>query len=125
MKTRYVSISAGMAAMILSVGAGLASVPASAGETAADARGGVRHEARVRLDDLDLATDAGRRVLQSRLTSAARRVCGEPDIRNARMASVWRQCYAEALEAALAQVDDERLADWVAVSESSERREAE
>jgi UrcA family protein len=75
------------------------------------------HETRVvamRYDDLNINRDAGMRALYVRLNAAAKRVCGTYDIRILRERQDWQQCYDSALSHALAQVDDERMTQWVA-----------
>ena len=51
--------------------------------------------------DLDLMSGPGRVAAERRLASAARHVCGEPDIRNLNEVSQFEQCRGAALTTAL------------------------
>ena len=72
---------------------------ASAGETKADE---VFVE-RVRYDDLNVSSDAGRKELMARLQTAANRVCDESTARD--VLQVQRACVKDTLSRALSQVD--------------------
>ena len=64
----------------------------------------------VRYDDLDLASDAGVRRLYARLRHAATRVCPDAHDRQLDRAIRTRACQAQAVDAAVAQLQNPRLA---------------
>lgn len=54
--------------------------------------------------DLDLTTDAGQSTLESRVSAAAKEVCGETRPRDLKAMSAWQECRAKAEANALAQL---------------------
>lgn len=54
--------------------------------------------------DLDLSTDAGVNALESRVSAAAKEVCGEARPRDLKAMAAWQECRAKAEANALAQV---------------------
>ncbi|MBS0393663.1 MAG: UrcA family protein [Proteobacteria bacterium] len=89
---------------VLSFGAAVATLSLAAAQ-AADSGASVR----VRYDDLNLASDAGVRVLLRRLSGAAHRVCDQPGVRELNRLSVADACYHQALANAVVAVRSERL----------------
>ena len=63
----------------------------------------------VRYTDLNLATEAGTGALYARLVSAARAVCGEPDIRDLAGIAAARVCEQQAVANAVRDVHNPRL----------------
>ncbi len=88
----------------LGLGAAVAALSLTAAQ-AADADRSVR----VRFDDLDLASDAGARVLLQRLSGAAHRVCDLTGERDLERLAVADACYRQALARAVVAVSNERL----------------
>jgi len=78
------------------VAAGLAAAPALA-------QPGSEPQIAVRVADLDLATERGRRTLDRRLLNAAWTACGTPSPADPRGHSNLTACIAEARAAAIAQ----------------------
>jgi UrcA family protein len=64
----------------------------------------------VRYDDLNLSTPEGTRVLYQRIVHAANRVCPEVDPRDIDRYQVSKACRESAIERAVQQVHDPRLA---------------
>jgi UrcA family protein len=56
--------------------------------------------------DLDLSSSADAKVLYSRLRTAAKAVCGEPDARNLSLRRLARECYESALSNAVVDLDN-------------------
>jgi UrcA family protein len=81
-------------------GAGLAPLPDSGREI---------RSLTVSFADLDLANAAGAATLYDRLKTAARRVCGKADPRDLSAVGDVKRCRTEALDAAVAGVDNPRL----------------
>jgi len=81
--------------------AGLPAVPA--------AEPGAAPTVTVRYDDLNLTTDGGVRALYARLTRAAEMVCPDRFNRELARASGARACQAQAIDAAVAQVNNPLL----------------
>ncbi len=74
---------------------------------------------RVDIQDLDLTTEQGSRVLHARLKRAAKQVCGSQDLRTAgslENARNNRACYNEALAGALESVENRYLTAYHAGS---------
>lgn len=74
---------------------------------------------RVDIQDLDLTTEQGNRVLHARLKRAAKQVCGSHDVRTAgslENARNNRACYNEALAGALESVENRYLTAYHAGS---------
>lgn len=65
----------------------------------------------VEFADLDLARGAGVEILYQRLRSAAKSVCGTSDGRDLTGTQAWRKCVDEALDKAVAEVNNEQLTD--------------
>jgi len=66
----------------------------------ADREAGV---ARVRVNDIDLSTEAGSKVLLRRIYTAAHEVCGgEPPFTQVEMLRIHNRCVADAVDRALA-----------------------
>jgi UrcA family protein len=64
----------------------------------------------VRYADLDLASDAGTQVLYARLSSAAKRACGnEPRLHDIRAAKQYRECFDEKLDKAVRKVGNPQV----------------
>jgi UrcA family protein len=92
-------------ALVTAAALAVAGLPAvQAAET-----GGAR-SVTVRYDDLNLGTDVGVRTLYARLTRAAEMVCPDRFTRELARASDARACRAQAIDAAVAQVNNPRLA---------------
>lgn len=76
---------------------------------------------RVKLDDLDLNTDAGRRELLARLSSAASRVC--MDYAYLYMSygyhQIYRSCFQSTLAAAVDKVHDEQVSSLFTATSST------
>jgi len=75
---------------------------------AADAHG--TRAVTVRYDDLNLGTDSGVRTLYARLTRAAQLVCPDRHNLDLALASIARSCQSQAVDAAVAHVQNPRLA---------------
>ena len=71
--------------------------------------------ARVAVDDLNLATDAGIERLYSRLRAASVSVCGRADIRDLKAVGAENACIARALAGAVEQVHSSRAARLAAL----------
>jgi UrcA family protein len=70
----------------------------------------------VKYGDLDLTRPAGREALQTRLDSAAKRVCGvlgHPDLRTKQMA---RECRSAAIDQAVAALNNPAFSAWYAAN---------
>jgi UrcA family protein len=85
----------------------------AAGTAAAEAPHGAaahldRQTVAVRVDDLNLSSDAGAHAMYSRLREATRRVCGTPE-RDLRRAAAVRDCRARALADAVTSANVPRL----------------
>ncbi len=65
---------------------------------------------RVSYHDLNLATEQGTLALYARIVSAADKVCRVSDIRDLHQIAAAKQCRAQALERAVRDVGNERLA---------------
>ena len=97
-------------AMALVVAATLA-VPALAAE-----RGYEQAQVRVQTADLDLASTAGQRTLEKRLSLAMVRLCGSPVMFSRDELADLDACQAEAMKAAAPQVEAARAQRAVAVA---------
>lgn len=64
----------------------------------------------VRYDDLNLASDRGTHELYGRIESAAREVCGAPDIRDLGAMAAAKSCRASAIAKAVHEVNSSKLA---------------
>jgi UrcA family protein len=93
----------GVAAGVLAAASAVAG-PATAGASV-DA-----NAVRVSYRDLNLATDAGNRVLYQRITRAARQVCGVGDSRDLAVIAHSRACERNAVNEAVHAVNSPRLA---------------
>lgn len=71
--------------------------------SASDTRGDDEFVEHVRYDDLNVSSEAGRKVLMTRLQGAATRVCEESTMRD--VLQVQRACVKDTLSRALSQVD--------------------
>lgn len=76
-----------------------------------DAFGSAVPAVTVEFSDLDLARGAGVEVLYRRLRAAAKSVCGTNDGRNLNGRQEWRKCYDQALDEAVAKVNNSRLTE--------------
>jgi UrcA family protein len=65
---------------------------------------------RVSYNDLNLATEQGTLALYARIVSAAGKVCEVPDIRDLDQVAAANACRAQAIEHAVRDVGNERLA---------------
>ena len=65
---------------------------------------------RVSYNDLNLATEQGTLALYARIVSAAGKVCEVPDIRDLDRVAAANECRAQAIEHAVRDVGNERLA---------------
>lgn len=69
---------------------------------------------KVRYADLNVEKEAGAKILYRRLQLASKRVCGVESIVNAggvREIKAQRHCYRDALDAAVAKIDNEMLTE--------------
>lgn len=64
---------------------------------------------KVSFADLDLSKEAGAKVLYRRIQNAATSVCGRVDSREIARYRLYRQCYDDAIEAALKEVNSSSL----------------
>lgn len=64
----------------------------------------------VRYDDLNLASELGSQELHGRIESAARAVCGAPDIRDLGAMAALKTCRANAIAKAVREVNSPKLA---------------
>ena|ERR1700722_8679516 len=109
LNSKYVFIAAGVAACILGASSVALGADARADKVAAASTvtGSAQHAAnsvRVSYRDLDLASATGSRVLEERITVAARKVCAADDIRDLRAVAAEGACQREAVSNALADV---------------------
>jgi len=102
-------IAVGFAAA-LSSAEGVLAGEAGAKATHADRQGQETKSEIVRYTPAALADSGGAEALYAEIEAAARRVCGEYDIKRLRARQRWNECYETALADALAQVSDRRLA---------------
>jgi len=105
----------------------LAAVLTSASAAAAAGDGALRDEVptrRVKFADLDLTRSAGAEVLYTRIRSAAREVCPSAEIWIAGLRRSVRQCQAQAIAHAVADVNSPNLTTYYMekTSSASERR---
>jgi UrcA family protein len=64
----------------------------------------------VHFADLDLNSTAGNKVLYARLSTAAKRACGnEPGVRDLRFMAHYRACYDQALNGAVDKIGSRQL----------------
>lgn len=97
-----------LAATVLALAATIAGAQTAAAEQAGSIR--ETRSLRIGFSDLDLREPRAVAVLYERLQRAARAVCGRPDIRDLARRDDWQRCRTDALDAAVAQVGDARLA---------------
>ena len=114
-----------VAACVLGSATMMAIVPAQARDEQMKVIGSAKHETRaaprsgtevrsvvVRYADLDLADTTGAETLYGRLKIASRQVCSPyEDTRQLALAGHWKECYAGALDSAVAKVGDLRVAE--------------
>jgi UrcA family protein len=60
----------------------------------------------VSYDDLNIDSPQGARILFARIRNAATRVCGSLEARGPEAFSQFRKCYQQAMDAAVAQIDE-------------------
>lgn len=119
MKTKRSVPRHGFAALCLVAAAAAASGIAAAGEP--KPANGVRSVV-VRYNDLDLSREQGSQAAYARLRSAARRVCGSVDPRDAAARLAWRTCYQTALDKAVAQLDSAQVTALHATASGGRRQ---
>ena len=82
--------------------AALAAAPASAKATGGDV---VAQQRSIRVDDLNLQSAEGIRVLYARLTRAAEGVCGTPTTTGSRLPSAsWKHCFDSAMDSVVSRM---------------------
>ena len=98
----------------------IAWLPASAGNRPADEETSLT----VKVADLNLATDAGRRELLRRISKAADRVCSENTRSLASLGTteVWVTCYRRTLAATVAKFHDAQVSALFAVTSYPNKR---
>jgi UrcA family protein len=95
-------LAAGVATCL--VGASGAAFATEAASTVTGSAPPAANSMRVSYRDLDLASASGNRVLEERITLAARKVCAAPDIRNLAEVAAGAACERDAVANALADV---------------------
>jgi UrcA family protein len=108
-RTQSALLAAGLAAFVLSASAVALAADACPDKAAAASTvtSRAQHSAnsiKVSYRDLDLATPAGSRTLEERITRAARKVCAADDIRNLEEVAAGNACQRTAVSNALADV---------------------
>ena len=68
------------------------------------------HSVIVSFDELNPNSDAGVRAIYAKIRAAATRVCGHYEARDLRNAQDWKRCYVQALNDAVAQTGNVRVA---------------
>ncbi len=99
MHRKLVAALAGTAAALLATTALAAPAPAHAGTAAL-----VTQTVKIDYSDLDLESPKAVDRLYARLRSAAKRVCGESDVRHLQGNRLQRDCMRQAMDRAVAQV---------------------
>ena len=72
----------------------------------------------VKYQDLNLNTDAGVQVLYKRIQAAADQVCGNVDGRDLQVARAHKACVAQAVQGAVATVNNQMLTKTVTVAQA-------
>jgi UrcA family protein len=98
-----------LSAPVRIVGMAVTIVAASLFANVASAQGGTAVSTVVAYSDLDLSMSGDAARLYSRLQYAAKKVCNSYDSRNLRTMEKHEACYADALNAAVDEVDDAKL----------------
>lgn len=119
MTTKWSALRHGFAALCILAAGMAASGIAAAGEPQRVT--GVRSVV-VRYSDLDLNREQGSQAVYARLRSAARRVCGSVDPRDAAARLAWRTCYRKALDHAVAELHSAQVTALHATASSSRRQ---
>jgi UrcA family protein len=97
------------ATLITALGATL--IIGAATSAFAAARAAEAPSVRVRYNDLNLATEQGTLALYARIVSAAHEVCRVSDMRDLQQIGAAKQCRAQAIEHAVRDVGNQRLAE--------------